>query len=159
MKTAIFPGTFDPLTHGHTDLINRAAKLFDSVIVAVADNPNKNCLFTVDERTQLAQDALQNISNVTITRFSGLLVDFAKTQNAQVIIRGVRSHIDFEYELQMTQVNNQLAPEIQTIYLSPPPNLSFVASSLVREVASLGGNVSAYVDATVLEALQGKFAR
>ncbi len=159
MTAAIFPGTFDPITHGHTDLIRRASKLFDKVIVAVTDNQSKKCLFKLDERMVLAENVLQNIDNVTVASFSGLLVDFAKQQNAQVIIRGVRNNADFEYELQMTQVNSQLAPDIETVYLTPSIHLIFVASSLVREIASLGGDASTYVDATVLQALQGKFSR
>jgi pantetheine-phosphate adenylyltransferase len=158
MTTAIFPGTFDPITIGHTDLIQRASKLFDELIVAVADNQNKNSLFSLDERLQLAEKALHG-QNVKILPFSGLLVKFAKQQDAHVIIRGVRSHADFEYELQMTQANSQMAPDIETVYLTPSVHLSFIASSLVREIASLGGDVSAYVDATVADALQSKFSR
>ncbi len=157
--TALFPGTFDPLTHGHTDLIQRACHLFDKVIVAITDNSNKTSLFTVEERLALAKQVLKDIPQVHVMSFSGLLVNFAKQQKAQVIIRGVRSSADFEYELQMTQVNRHLAPEIETVYLTPSPSLSFIASSLVREVVRLGGDVSTYVDPIVLRALHNKYAR
>lgn len=159
MTIAIFPGTFDPITRGHSDLIKRAAKLFDEVIVAVTNNQSKNSLFDSEERVKLAKTILHDLNNVSVISFSGLLVDLAKKKNADVIIRGVRSNGDFEYELQMTQANSTLAPEIETVYLTPSPNLRFVASSLVREIASMGGDVSAFVDTRVQKALQGKFER
>lgn len=157
MTRAIFPGTFDPITLGHADLIKRASKLFDHVIVAVADNANKMCLFSLDEREALAQTALSELSNVSVTTFDGLLVDCARQHNAQVILRGIRAVADFEYEKQMTHMNRHLAPTIDTIYLCPPTDLSFVASSLVREVASLGGDVAAFVHPFIGQALREKF--
>lgn len=159
MSIAVFPGTFDPITLGHLDLIKRSAKMFDKVIVAVADNQNKRCLFSLDERTRLAQDTTRDIPKVEVTHFSGLLVDLAKDLNASVIVRGLRAVQDFEYELQIAKMNQHLAPGIETVYLTPPGHLSFVASSIVREVASLGGDVSALVHPIVLEALLEAYPR
>lgn len=159
MSIAVFPGTFDPITLGHTDLIRRAAKMFDKVIVAVADNQNKRCLFTLDERTRLAHDTTRDMANVEVTHFNGLLVELARELGATVIVRGLRAVQDFEYELQIAKMNNHLAPGIETVYLTPPSHLSFVASSIVREVASLGGDVSALVHPLVLQALQNVYKR
>jgi pantetheine-phosphate adenylyltransferase len=159
MTIAIFPGTFDPITFGHLDLIRRAAKMFDKVIVAVADNQNKHCLFSLDERARLAHDTTRDIPHVEVTHFSGLLVNQAKEVHATVIVRGLRAVQDFEYELQIAKMNNHLAPGIETVYLTPPSHLSFVASSIVREVASLGGDVSALVHPLVLAALQKAYKR
>lgn len=159
MTTAVFPGTFDPITLGHLDLIRRAALMFDRVIVAVADNQNKRCLFNLDERTRLAQAVTQDMPKVSVTHFSGLLVDLAQELNATVIVRGLRAVQDFEYELQIAKMNQHLAPGIETVYLTPPSHLSFVASSIVREVASLRGDVSALVHPLVLEALNQAYPR
>lgn len=157
MIKAIFPGTFDPITLGHVDLIERAAKLFDEVIVAVAENPKKQSLFSLEERTALATEATQHLSKVTVASFSNLLVEFAKTHDVSVIVRGLRAVADFEYELGIAKMNQRLAPEIETIYLTPPSHLSFVASSIVREVASLHGDVSSMVHPTAVVALKAKF--
>lgn len=159
MPIAIFPGTFDPMTLGHIDLIRRASKLFDKVIIAVANNSNKACLFTADERVSLAKGSVEGIPHVEVRAFSGLLVNFAQSLNATVIVRGLRAVQDFEYELQIAKMNSHLAPQIETIYLTPPSHLSFVASSIVREVASLRGDVSALVPPLVLEALTQKYGK
>jgi pantetheine-phosphate adenylyltransferase len=159
MTIALFPGTFDPITLGHLDLIHRATKLFDKVIVAVADNQNKRCLFNLDERTRLAQETTHDMPKVEVTQFSGLLVELAQKIGATVIVRGLRAVQDFEYELQIAKMNHHLAPGIETIYFTPPSHLSFVASSIVREVASLHGDVSALVHPLVLQALQQAYPR
>jgi len=159
MTIALFPGTFDPITLGHLDLIHRATKLFDKVIVAVADNQNKRCLFNLDERTRLAQETTHDMPKVEVTQFSGLLVELAQKIGATVIVRGLRAVQDFEYELQIAKMNHHLAPGIETIYFPPPSRLSFVASSIVREVASLHGDVSELVHPLVLQALQQAYPR
>lgn len=159
MPIAIFPGTFDPITLGHNSLIRRAAKMFDKLIVAVADNQNKRCLFSLDERTRLAHDTTRDIPNVEVTHFSGLLVELAQDIGATVIVRGLRAVQDFEYELQIAKMNQHLAPGVETVYLTPPAHLSFVASSIVREVASLGGDVSELVHPIVFKALNNAYKR
>lgn len=159
MTIAVFPGTFDPITLGHNDLIRRAANMFDKLIVAVADNQNKRCLFTLEERTRLAHDTTRDIPNVEVTYFPGLLVELAQKIGATVIVRGLRAVQDFEYELQIAKMNQHLAPGVETVYLTPPSHLSFVASSIVREVASLGGDVSELVHPLVLQALQKAYKR
>lgn len=159
MPIAIFPGTFDPITLGHIDLITRASRLFDKVIIAVAANSNKHCLFSADERVDLARASLKHIPHVHIQSFTGLLVDFAQSVNATVIVRGLRAVQDFEYELQIAKMNHHLAPSIETLYLTPPSHLSFVASSIVREVASLQGNIDALVSPAVKDALKQKYGK
>jgi pantetheine-phosphate adenylyltransferase len=159
MAIAIFPGTFDPITLGHIDLITRASRLFDKVIIAVAVNPNKQCLFSADERVALAKASVEDIPQVDVQPFTGLLVDFAQGLKANVIVRGLRAVQDFEYELQIAKMNYHLAPSIDTIYLAPPSHLSFVASSIVREVASLQGNIDALVPPAVRDALKQKYEK
>lgn len=160
MPIAIFPGTFDPITLGHVDLIARAAQLFEKVVVAITvKQNNKLCLFTIDERVDMARRSTQHIPHVEVQSFSGLLVDFAKSQKATVIVRGLRAVQDYEYELQIAKINAYLAPNIETIYLSPPPQLSFVASSIVREVASLQGNIDGLVPPAVRDALHAKYGK
>lgn len=159
MAIAIFPGTFDPVTLGHLDLITRASRLFDKVIIAVAANSNKQCLFTADERVALAKASIEGIPHVEVQPFTGLLVNFAQSVKANVIVRGLRAVQDFEYELQIAKMNHHLAPSIETIYLTPPSHLSFVASSIVREVASLHGNIDALVPPAVRDALNQKYGK
>jgi len=151
--TAIYPGTFDPITNGHTDLVNRAARRFDKVIVAIADSGSKAPCFTLDERISLAEIALQGIQGTSIVGFDGLLADFASQQGAGVILRGLRAVSDFEYEFQLASMNRKLAPSVETMFLTPDEGYSFISSSLVREIASLGGDVSAFVHPAVKEAL------
>lgn len=155
-KTAIYPGTFDPITNGHIDLVQRAAKLFDSVIVAIAASSKKNPKFSLDERIELAQKVLVDCPNVTVKGFNVLLIDFAHQQNASVLIRGLRAVSDFEYEFQLASMNRSLAPDLESVFLMPADEYSFISSSLVKEVAALGGDVSKFVHPIVYKALHLK---
>jgi len=157
MVTAVYPGTFDPITHGHTDLVRRASGLFDKVIVGVAANAGKQPVCNVDERKKLAETVLQDIHNVEVVTFHILLVEFVKQQNASVVLRGLRAVSDFEYEFQLAGMNRRLAPEIETMFLTPAEKYTFISSSLIREVAKLGGDVSEFVHPAVVEALKTKF--
>lgn len=151
--TAIYPGTFDPITHGHSDLVQRATQLFDHVIVAVAASPFKKPAFTLKERLDMAQMALGHLSHIEICSFDALLVDFVRSRNARVILRGLRAVSDFEYEFQLAGMNRNLAPGIETLFLMPAEHYAYISSSLVREVAALGGDVSAFVHEGVKAAL------
>lgn len=155
---AIYPGTFDPVTHGHSDIVQRAARLFDRVIVAVAANPGKAPTFTLDERIRLAQLALTDVPGVEVLGFDRLLVDFARSQGAAVILRGLRAVSDFEYEFQLSGMNRRLAPDIETVYLMPSEQYSYISSSLVREIAALGGDISTFVHPQVQTALRDKMS-
>ncbi len=155
-KIAIYPGTFDPITNGHIDLIQRARPLFDKVIVAVAAHSGKNPAFDLNERVELAQKALAGMDNIEVCGFDSLLVEFAKQQNAQVILRGLRAVSDFEYEFQLTAMNRKLAPEIETMFLMPAEQYAYISSSLVKEVAKLGGDIKAFVHEAVYTALKQK---
>jgi pantetheine-phosphate adenylyltransferase len=157
--TAIYPGTFDPVTNGHTDLVRRAARLFDEVIVAVAANPQKRPMFDLEERVGLARAVLGGVPGVRVEGFESLLVDFMRAQGASVVLRGLRAVSDFEFEFQLAGMNRRLAPEIETVFLTPSEQEMFISASLVKEVALLGGDVSPFVDARVLSALQGKIGR
>lgn len=154
--TAIYPGTFDPITKGHSDLIMRASKLFDHVIVAVANNPGKQPLFSLDERVELAQNSLLELSNVEVCGFEGLLIDVAMEMQANILIRGLRAVSDFEHEFQLASMNRKMQPEIETLFLTPAEQFTYISSSLVREIAALGGDVSDFVSPTVLAALRAK---
>jgi pantetheine-phosphate adenylyltransferase len=157
MKTvALYPGTFDPVTNGHTDLVRRAARLFDQVVVAVAANPKKRPLFALDERVALVQAVLSGLGNVRVVGFDNLLIDFAREQGAQVLLRGLRAVSDFEFEFQMAGMNRRLAPDIETVFMTPSEQEMFISASLVKEVATLGGDVSGFVDARVVTALKAK---
>jgi pantetheine-phosphate adenylyltransferase len=151
--TAIYPGTFDPITNGHIDLVNRACRLFPHVILAVAANPGKAPCFTVDERVELAATALSHLKNLRIVGFSGLLAEFALKQGANVIVRGLRAVSDFEYEFQLASMNRKLAPRLETMFLTPDEGYTFISSSLVREIAALGGDISPFVHEKVRAAL------
>lgn len=155
---AIYPGTFNPITHGHADLVERAACLFDQVIVAIAESTGKTPTFTLNERVTMTRAVLKSIKNVEVIGFNTLLADFAASQNAQVIIRGLRAVSDFEYEFQLANMNRHLAPKLETIFLTPAEQYSFVSSSLIREIAALGGDVSAFVAPLVVQALKEKFS-
>ena len=153
-KNAVYPGTFDPITHGHLDLVKRAVFLFDHVIVAVAESARKNPYFSLDQRLAMAQGALAGIDGVEVCGFSCLLVHFAQQKRAQVIIRGIRAVSDFEYEFQMAGINRQMAANIETVFLTPLDEYANLSSSMVREVAQLGGDVSSFVPKAVYAVLQ-----
>lgn len=153
--TAVYAGTFDPITNGHTDLLRRACDLFDHVILAIASNSKKNPKFTLQQRIQLAEEVFGNkADNLSIKGFSTLLTDFAHEEGASVLIRGLRAVSDFEYEFQLASMNRSLRPEIESVYLMPEQKYAFISSSLVKEVASLGGDVSQFIDPIVLDALK-----
>lgn len=156
-KTAVYPGTFDPVTNGHSDLVNRAARMFDRVVLAIADSPEKSPLFSLAERIALAQTALQDSENVEIVGFSGLLIDFVRECNAGVIIRGLRAVSDFEYEFQLASMNRKLDSGIETVFLTPSENHTFVSATLVKEIAHYGGDVSQFVHKRVYSELREKF--
>jgi len=155
-KIALYPGTFDPITNGHIDLVQRAAKLFDQVIVAIASSSKKSPQFTLEKRIELAQQVMSDCPNVTVKGFDILLVDFAYQQKANILIRGLRAISDFEYEFQLASMNRKLAPDIESVFLMPADEYSFISSSLVKEVAALGGDVSNFVHPLVSEALKQK---
>ncbi len=152
-KTALYPGTFDPITNGHIDLVQRAAKLFDTVIVAIAASSKKNPKFSLEKRIELAEQVLSDCPNVIVKGFDILLIDFARQQNATVLIRGLRAVSDFEYEFQLASMNRHLAPDLESVFLMPADEYSFISSSLVKEVAALGGDVSNFVHPIVFKAL------
>ena len=157
MKTiAVYPGTFDPITNGHIDLVMRASRLFEHVIVAVAINPSKKPAFTLEERVDLAVQTLHHIPNVEVSSFKGLLVEVAREKSAQVIIRGLRAMSDFEHEFQLAGMNRHMEPNVETMFLTPAEQFSYISSSLVREVSTLGGDVSAFVPSCVVLALNKK---
>ena len=158
MTIAIYPGTFDPITHGHSDLVLRASKLFDKVIVAIAANTNKAPFFSLEDRISFAESALGKYDNVEVRGFDNLLVNFVRDCDAQVVLRGLRAVSDFEYEFQLANMNRNLAPEIETIFLTPSEKFSYISSSLVREVASLGGDISGFVHENVVAALNARFS-
>ena len=152
--SAMYPGTFDPITLGHEDLVRRAAQLFDKVVVAIAaDTGSKKPMFSVDERVEMARVALEDIDNVEVMRYGGLTVDFARDKGLRVIIRGLRAVSDFEYEFQLANMNRHLTDEVETAFLTPTEKYTFISSSLVREVAELGGDVSEFVSPKVKLAL------
>jgi pantetheine-phosphate adenylyltransferase len=153
-RIAVYPGTFDPITLGHEDLVRRAAHLFDEVIVAVAGSTNKATLFSLQERVQLAQKVFTGYDNVKVMGFSGLLMQFVQEQQAQLVIRGLRAASDFEYEFQLAGMNRKLYPKLETLFLTPSDEYMFVSSSLVREVAKLGGEVDQFVSPTVEAAIK-----
>ena len=155
---AIYPGTFDPITRGHSDIILRASQLFDEVIVAVARSTAKTTAFSTDERVAMAEKALEGMKNIRIMAFGGLMINFAREQKARVIIRGLRAVSDFEYEFQMAGMNRQLNDKLETIFLTPSEHLNYISSSLVREVAGLGGDISRFVHPEVAAALHKRYS-
>ena len=150
MKKAVYPGTFDPLTRGHEDLVRRAAGLFGKLVVAIADSKAKRPMFSLDERIDMAREALAAYPNVEVLGFSGLLMDFMRSQSAHVILRGLRAVSDFEYEFQMAGMNRQLYPDVETMFLTPSEQYMFISATMVREIATLGGDVSLFVSPGVV---------
>ena len=159
MTKAIYPGTFDPLTRGHEDLVRRAASLFDAVILAVADSRAKRTFFTLEERVAMAREVLGDLKNVTVVGFSGLLIDFVRQHGGRVVLRGLRAVSDFEYEFQLAGMNRSLYPEFETLFLTPSEQHMFISATLVREIALLGGDVSKFVDPRVQARLREKASR
>lgn len=155
-RSAVYPGTFDPITNGHYDLIQRAAKMFDRVIVAVASNPSKSPMFSLEERVNLIAKVIAHLDNVEVTGFTGLLADFAKQQNASILIRGLRAVRDFEYEFQLANMNRRLNPELESVFLTPSEENSFISSTLVKEVARHKGDVRQFCSQHVSDALLKK---
>jgi len=155
-STAIYPGTFDPITNGHIDLVQRASKLFERVIIAVAINPGKEPTFSLNERVDLAKQTLIGLDNVEVCGFEGLLINVAQQKGANVILRGLRAVSDFEYEFQLAGMNRKMQPDVETMFLTPAEQYTYISSSLVREIAALGGDVSDFVAPCVMEALRAK---
>lgn len=155
-KKAIYPGTFDPITNGHADLINRASKMFSSVTVCIASNPSKKPLFTLEERVELIKEVTSHLENVEVIGFTGLLADFADSLNATILIRGLRAVSDFEYEFQLANMNRRLNPKLESVFLTPAEENSFISSTLVKEVAMHRGNVEGFCHPVVQKALASK---
>ena len=156
MQRAVYPGTFDPMTMGHVDLVKRASKLFDSVIIAIASSDSKKPMFTLEERIEIGNKIFADDPKVEVVGFSGLLVNFAKENNANILIRGLRVVADFEYEFQLANMNRAMSPDIESVFLTPKEEYSYISSSLVKEIASMGGDVKRFVDPVTLEALNRK---
>lgn len=159
MTEALYPGTFDPITNGHHDLVRRAAAIFDRVVVAIAANPGKAPLFTLKERVELAREVLHDIPNVHVTGYSGLTVEFARQQGLSVVVRGLRAVSDFEFEFQLATMSRHLSDKVDYVFLTPTEQFNFISSTLVREIASLGGNVAQFVHPEVESALQRTWAK
>ncbi len=158
-RRAVYPGTFDPITRGHEDLVRRAAGIFDHVLLAIAANPGKAPLFDVEERVAMARDVLADIKNVQVVGYSGLTVEFARTQGIGVIVRGLRAVSDFEFEFQLANMGRHIAPDVETVYLTPKEQFTFISSTMVREIATLGGSVADFVHPLVEAAFRRKVKR
>ena len=156
MQRAVYPGTFDPMTIGHVDLVKRASKLFDSVIIAIASSDSKKPMFSLEERIEIGNEIFANDPKVEVVGFSGLLVNFAKDNDANILIRGLRVVADFEYEFQLANMNRAMSPDIESVFLTPKEEYSYISSSLVKEIATMGGDVTRFVDPVTLEALNQK---
>ena len=156
MIKAVYPGTFDPLTRGHEDLVRRASKLFDSLVLGIADSSAKRTFFTLQERIDIANEVLSDVKNLSVVGFKGLLTEFVRQQDARVVLRGLRAVSDFEYEFQLAGMNRALNPEFETVFLTPGEQHMFISATLVREIATLGGDVSKFVDPTVRARLAAK---
>ncbi len=156
IKRVVYPGTFDPITNGHIDLVKRAGQLFDEVIVSIAANPGKKPMFTLGERVELTKMALADVDNAKVRGFTGLLVHYLEQVDARIILRGLRAVSDFEYEFQLAAMNRRLNSRIETVFLTPAENYTFISASLIKEIASLGGDVSPFVHAKVNEAIKVK---
>ena len=156
MIKAVYPGTFDPLTRGHEDLVRRASRLFDSLVLGIADSSAKRTFFTLQERIDIAQEVLADVKNLTVVGFKGLLTEFVRKQDARVVLRGLRAVSDFEYEFQLAGMNRALNPDFETVFLTPGEQHMFISATLVREIATLGGDVSKFVDPVVRAKLAAK---
>ena len=156
MQRAVYPGTFDPMTMGHVDLVKRASKLFDSVIIAIASSDSKKPMFSLEERIEIGNKIFADEPKVEVVGFSGLLVNFAKDNDANILIRGLRVVADFEYEFQLANMNRAMSPDIESVFLTPKEEYSYISSSLVKEIAMMGGDVTRFVDPVTLEALNQK---
>ena len=156
MQRAVYPGTFDPMTMGHVDLVKRASKLFDSVIIAIASSDSKKPMFSLEERIEIGNKIFADDPKVEVVGFSGLLVNFAKDKDANILIRGLRVVADFEYEFQLANMNRAMSPDIESVFLTPKEEYSYISSSLVKEIATMGGDVTRFVDPVTLEALNQK---
>lgn len=159
MKKVIYPGTFDPITNGHVDLVARGSRLFDSLIVAIAESPKKKPLLSLDERVTLAEQSLSHLSNVKVVGFSNLLAEFVQQQGGSIILRGLRAVSDFEYEFQLADMNRHLAPDLESVFLTPANHLSYISSTLIREIAALGGDITEFVPQPVADCLGRKFEK
>ncbi|MCY1401030.1 Phosphopantetheine adenylyltransferase [compost metagenome] len=159
MNRVLYPGTFDPITKGHADLVERASRLFDHVVIAVAASPKKSPLFPLEQRVELCRQVTAHLPNVSVVGFSSLLAHFVKEQNANILLRGLRAVSDFEYEFQLANMNRQLAPDIESMFLTPSEKYSFISSTLVREIAALGGDITKFVHPVVAAALSERFQR
>ena len=155
-RSAVYPGTFDPITNGHQDLVRRAAGIFDRVVIGIAANPGKAPLFTLAERVALAQDVLADLRNVTVLGYAGLTVDFAREQGCGIVVRGLRAMSDFEFEFQLANMSRHLARDVDYVFMTPQEQFTFISSTLVREIALFGGDVSQFVSPAVAEALKGR---
>nr|GIR51646.1 MAG: phosphopantetheine adenylyltransferase [Gammaproteobacteria bacterium] len=156
MQRAVYPGTFDPMTMGHVDLVKRASKLFDSVIIAIASSDSKKPMFSLEERIEIGNKIFADDPKVEVVGFSGLLVNFAKDNDANILIRGLRVVADFEYEFQLANMNRAMSPDIESVFLTPKEEYSYISSSLVKEIATMGGDVTRFVDPVTLDALNQK---
>ncbi|NDP48313.1 MAG: pantetheine-phosphate adenylyltransferase [Sulfuriferula multivorans] len=159
MLTAVYPGTFDPITRGHEDLVRRAVRLFDHVVVAVAESRNKGAFFSMEERVQMTREVLADVPQVRVEGFSSLLIDFVAEQGAIAVLRGLRAASDFEYEFQLAGMNRNLKPDIETLFLTPSDQYMFISASMIREIAQLGGNVSPFVHPLVAKRLSEKIRK
>jgi pantetheine-phosphate adenylyltransferase len=155
----MYPGTFDPITNGHNDLVRRACRIFDKVVVSIAANPNKTPLFTLDQRVELARTVLADVPNVEVSGYTGLTVDFARKNGLNVIVRGLRAVSDFEFEFQLSTMNRHLSDQVETVFLTPTEQFNFISSTLIREIASLGGDIREFVHPVVAAAVRDKFVR
>jgi len=156
---AIYPGTFDPITKGHIDLAERASQLFDEVVIAISASPSKQPLFDINERLEMAQISLSHIDNISVAKFDGLLIECVRTAQAQVVLRGLRAVSDFEYEFQLAAMNRRLDPTVETMFLTPSENYTFLSASMVKEIASLGGDVSQFLHPQINKRLADRLGR